>query len=212
MNQYTSHFPAKAQQEKPEEFFKGKIIELIPQGAAVTGTDLMARAFQPFLKEYTGATVVVKAMPGAGGLECDNYVWRAKPNGLTIGLGTFSVSVLFDLLDDPGSLSQIDKLGYLGCIGKERDKRLNRSHNPKVASSNLAPATKHIKGLWYMLSPLMPSVSNEEISCLTCSDGGTLFMAWAPFYPASTGHGIWMILERIPHALLFLQEFYDITV
>jgi len=36
-------------------------------------------------------------------------------------------------------------------------------------------------------------------------------MAWAPFYPVSTGLGFGNNLERIPHALLFLQEFYDIT-
>jgi hypothetical protein len=35
--------------------------------------------------------------------------------------------------------------------------------------------------------------------------------AWAPFYPVSTGCGFCNNLERIPHALLFLQEFYDIT-
>jgi hypothetical protein len=35
--------------------------------------------------------------------------------------------------------------------------------------------------------------------------------AWAPFYPVSTGLGFGNNLERIPHALLFLQEFYDIT-
>jgi hypothetical protein len=35
-------------------------------------------------------------------------------------------------------------------------------------------------------------------------------MAWAPFYPVSTGCGFGSNL-RIPHAASFLQEFYDIT-
>ena len=29
--------------------------------------------------------------------------------------------MLFDLLDDPGAVYQVDKFGYLGCIGAEQD-------------------------------------------------------------------------------------------
>ena len=35
-----------------------------------------------------------------------------------------------------------------------------RAHNPKVASSNLAPATKHIKGLRFGRNPFFMPFSN----------------------------------------------------
>jgi hypothetical protein len=37
----------------------------------------------------------------------------------------------------------------------------------------------------YLLLPRFIPESNEEISCLICCDGGTLFTAWVPFYHVS---------------------------
>lgn len=107
--------------QKAADFYKGKAIDLIVDSPAGSGPDLMARALKPYLDQYTGATVVVKNLGSAGGLEGDNSVFKATPDGLTIGLSTFISLLFFDLLDDPGAQFQIDKFGYLGCIGRESD-------------------------------------------------------------------------------------------
>lgn len=122
--------PAEEEEEAPpppppspmdvaKEFYQGKIIELIVDAAAGSGPDRAARALHPYLEQVTGATVVVKNIEAAGGLQAHATVWNAEPDGLTIGLSTFDSLMLFDLLDDPGAVYEVDKFGYLGCMGQE---------------------------------------------------------------------------------------------
>lgn len=103
--------------ETPEYFYKGSTIELVVPNPAGSGPDNLARILQPKLAELTGATVTIVNKPAGGTLEGHNYVWNAKPDGLTIGLSTYSALMMSDLLDDPGALFDIGKFGYLACVG-----------------------------------------------------------------------------------------------
>ncbi len=104
---------------KPEDFYRGKTIELIVDITPGSSTDRMARVIQPYLAERTGATVVVRNMFGGGGMEGQNYIWSAKPNGLTIGTTVLSSIIISGIIGTPGARYQVDKFGWIGCMGVE---------------------------------------------------------------------------------------------
>ena len=91
------------------EAYEGKKIKFIVHYGPGGGYDSAARTLAPFIEKYTGARVVIVNIPGAGGLNGMNTLWKAKGNGLTIGLisGLTAVSnqmaslsgVKFDLKD-----------------------------------------------------------------------------------------------------------------
>jgi tripartite-type tricarboxylate transporter receptor subunit TctC len=67
-------------------FYKGSIIEFIVPNKAGGGYDTYARLMAPYLEKYTGSTVVVKNKPGGGGAVGASMVYRAEPDGKTIGI------------------------------------------------------------------------------------------------------------------------------
>lgn len=68
-------------------FYKGKVIKFIVPYSVGGGFDAYARAIAPFLEKYLpGATVVVQNIPGGGSLIGTNTLYKAAPDGLTIGL------------------------------------------------------------------------------------------------------------------------------
>ena len=82
--------PAAAQ--SGADFFKGKTITYIVSTGPGGGHDyygrVMARALE---RQLTGATVVVKNVPGAGHIVGANQIYAARADGLTIG--TFSTGL-----------------------------------------------------------------------------------------------------------------------
>ena len=68
-------------------YYKGKTIAVI-EGRSPGGVgDLRTKAILPFLQKYIpgNPTVLPEYMPGGGGRQAANYVYRAKAEGLTIG-------------------------------------------------------------------------------------------------------------------------------
>lgn len=74
------------QTEDPAAFYKGKIINWIIPYAPGGGYDVYSRQLQPYFEKYTGATVVIKNVPGAGSLVGVNQMYEAKNDGLTVGI------------------------------------------------------------------------------------------------------------------------------
>lgn len=77
-----------ASAQPANDFYKGKVINLIVSSSAGGGYDLLARTIARYLpKHIPGApTVAVRNMPGAGGIVATNYLVNVAPkDGLTIG-------------------------------------------------------------------------------------------------------------------------------
>jgi tripartite-type tricarboxylate transporter receptor subunit TctC len=75
--------------ETVEDFYRGKTITMAVGGSEGGGYDTMARATARFLGKHLpgNPTVVVKGMPGAGGLLATNYLYNNAPkDGTAIGL------------------------------------------------------------------------------------------------------------------------------
>ncbi len=98
-------------------FYKGKIIDLVLPHGPGGGTDTYARMLAPYIERYTGGTVVIKNMPGAGGIYSMNYLYTSKPNGLTIGMMDVTSMILSQLMKEEGVRYDFKKLNWLGRIG-----------------------------------------------------------------------------------------------
>lgn len=72
-----------------DNFFDGKQISLIVANAPGGGYDANARVLARYMPRYIpgNPTIIVKNMPGAGGLTAANHIYSiAAPDGLTFGL------------------------------------------------------------------------------------------------------------------------------
>jgi tripartite-type tricarboxylate transporter receptor subunit TctC len=77
--------PANAQ----SNFYDGKTVTMVVGNAAGGGYDVAARALARHMRKYIpgAANIVVKNMPGAGGLTAANYMYSvAEPDGLTFAV------------------------------------------------------------------------------------------------------------------------------
>lgn len=93
--------------------FPEKPIEIVVGYSAGGGTDVMARTVAQYLEKELGdgASVIVKNMPGAGGLIGFTEVAKAAPDGYT--LGTFNLPAAFALTKDRPAGYGVDSFTYL---------------------------------------------------------------------------------------------------
>ncbi len=73
----------------PDEFYRGKTVSLVVGGSEGGGYDSLGRAIGRYIGRHIpgGPTVVVRDMPGAGGLVATNYLYNsAEQDGSVIGL------------------------------------------------------------------------------------------------------------------------------
>lgn len=101
---------------KEAEFYKGKTVDFIVPYSTGGGYDQWARVLAPVLPKYTGATFVVKNVPGAGSLVGSNQLYAAEPNGLTIGILNGSGVMQAQLTDAAGVKLDLAKFTWLGRI------------------------------------------------------------------------------------------------
>jgi len=98
------------------DFYKGKVLEFVVPYSPGGGTDTYARLIGPYLERHTGATVVIKNMPGAASIYGTNAVYTAKPNGLKIQITDTGGIVLAQLFKQKGVRYNINKFVWLGRI------------------------------------------------------------------------------------------------
>jgi tripartite-type tricarboxylate transporter receptor subunit TctC len=119
-------------QSKEAEFYKGKVIDFIVPYKTGGGYDVWARAMAPFLGKVTGATFVIKNMPGAGSLVGTNRLYVSDPNGLTIGILNGPGIVQAQLTEVSGVKFDLLKFTWLGRqTSEQRVVCVGRSQNTK---------------------------------------------------------------------------------
>jgi len=107
--------------EAARAFFKGKYIEFIVGTEPGSSYDGKARLMVPFIEKFIpGVKVLVKNMPGAGGMTSVNAIYRAKPDGLTIGIAAGVGMVANQIAGSPVIRYKATEFNYLGRINAER--------------------------------------------------------------------------------------------
>ncbi len=103
-----------------EEFYQINNATIVANGSVGGGTDFAARLVASYWSEATGGPpMLVRVMPGGGGLEGLDYIYRAEADGLVIG-DTHSTDLPSRaLLGTEGPEFDPLELSYLGFFGAE---------------------------------------------------------------------------------------------
>lgn len=99
---------------KAADFYKGKTVTYIVATAPGGNYDTYGRLVAEYMQKYLpGSTFVVKNMPGAGHLVGTNYLYAAKPDGLTIG--TFNTGLIYNQITGrEGVKFDLAKMSWIG--------------------------------------------------------------------------------------------------
>jgi tripartite-type tricarboxylate transporter receptor subunit TctC len=95
-------------------FYQGKTLKIINNDPGGTA-GMRVKAVVPYLRKYIpgNPTVIVEFVEGGGGRRAANQVFRAAPDGLTIGaLGSAIIGM--HVMRETGVMYDIDKFIYLG--------------------------------------------------------------------------------------------------
>ena len=102
-----------------EQPFKGKTIDLQTPHGVGGGFDTYCRTMKPFIEKYTGATVVVRNVKGAGGIVGRNDLYKAPPDGLHVALIAGAGSLFPQLIEAPGVKYDLTKMTQLARVTAE---------------------------------------------------------------------------------------------
>jgi tripartite-type tricarboxylate transporter receptor subunit TctC len=96
-------------------FYEGKTINVVYGGGPGGTVDLRFRATAAVLEKHIPGKpkMAIEYMPGGGSRKAGNHLYRARPDGLTMGV-MLSSFVPAAVLGSTGVLYDIDKLIYLG--------------------------------------------------------------------------------------------------
>ena len=131
---------------KAAEFYKGKNIDFTINEAAGGDADILARLLGPYLKEHTGATPIFANRRGAGGVEGYVYLYKAAPDGLSLGIGTTLPMILNKVTDAPGAIYEPDKFGYVGSFLRVRNVFIVAANGPYKTVADLKKVKKLVLG------------------------------------------------------------------
>jgi len=100
-------------------FYKGKVIEFVVGFSAGGGQDVTSRVMAAAWGKYANCAVVVRNMPGAGGILGLNHVYTAEPNGLTVMFAPVGLTEVAQILKSPGVKYDCRKFNWIGRLNTE---------------------------------------------------------------------------------------------
>ncbi len=109
---------AVAQEGAGKDFYEGKTLTLIVSQPPGGGSDRLARLVGRFIGRHLPghAAVVVRNMPGAGGLTAANHLYNVAPrDGLTIGMIEQSIHAA-QLFQTKGLMADVRRFNWLGRV------------------------------------------------------------------------------------------------
>jgi len=131
---------------KPAEFYKGKKIDFTLNERPGGDMELFGRLLGPYLKDYAGVTPIFTNRRGAGGSDGYVHIFKAKPDGLTMGIGALLPLILNRVTEAPGAKYEPDKFGYIGSFLRVRNMFVVAAEGPYKTVADLKAAKKLIFG------------------------------------------------------------------
>ena len=132
-------------QSKAAAYYKGKNINFIIPYKPGGGYDTYSRILKPYIEKHTGARVVMRNIPGAGGLLGVNETYTASPNGLTIGIQNAVASVTSQMSEIDGVRYDFTKFSWLGRMATNVRALVVRKGSSYKTIQDLKNAKKKIK-------------------------------------------------------------------
>lgn len=107
-------------QASAEDFYGGKTVTVILPHTPSGGHGHYSRMIQPFLQKHLKAKEVrLEFHPGAGSLLGTNLIWKARPDGSTIGFVVAAAPAMAQLAESPGVNFNYPEFVFLGNAIKE---------------------------------------------------------------------------------------------
>jgi len=143
-------------------FYEGKVMKIIVSTKPGGGYDYYGRVMARFMQKYLpGSTIIVKNMPGAGHIIGTNMIYRAKPDGLTIGTFNRAVGVT-QVAGMKGVKFDFPKFSWLGSPSAEiyslvvhkSFKTLDdflKADNARIATSGVGTVAYTTTSLFYQM-------------------------------------------------------------
>jgi tripartite-type tricarboxylate transporter receptor subunit TctC len=138
-----------------DDFFASKTVNFIVGTDISGGFSIYARLIAKYLPQYIPGkpTIVVKSMPGAGGVTAASYLYRDAPSDGTTFAALTPNAISAKVIDDFAQ-SQFDPTKFKYLAGAERGSRLCMSfHTSKIASFLDAQKLKAVIGVTSAGSP-----------------------------------------------------------
>ena len=164
----------------PAEFYEGESIELVSTASPGILTDLVLRIVASHLSGDTGASVAVITMRGASGMEGMNHLYKAKPDGLTLGISSSVKFVANKVFDDPIAEYEIEEFSYIMSIGRQLTHFFVSPDGPYQSVADLQ-ATKDLKlgatsasGYFTLADLTVIKILGLDAKVITGFSGGTL--------------------------------------
>lgn len=110
-----------AASQSVEDFYRGKMLNIYVGSAEGGGLDSYPRLLSEYLTKYIpgNPTVVIRYMPGAGGVKAANYIYKVAPqDGTAYGFVTRG-AVYAPLFNVPQAEFDPRKLSWIGSTSKE---------------------------------------------------------------------------------------------
>ena len=123
--------PAEAQ----AQFYKGKRVTVLINYGAGGPTDVEGRLIARHLAKHIPGQprVIVKNMPGAGGIVGSNYMGQvAKADGMTVAI--FTPPTMSQVLDDPGLKVDFAKFIWLAGVGQPQICYMRKDAAPGIST------------------------------------------------------------------------------
>jgi tripartite-type tricarboxylate transporter receptor subunit TctC len=113
--------PPVAEAASAADFYKKNVVTAVVGYTPGGGSDYAARLLASYWSAATdGGAMVIRNMPGAAGLMATNYMYSAKPDGLTIAVGMALSSYAMPMITkDPAAKFDAKKLNWLVGVFEE---------------------------------------------------------------------------------------------
>ena len=105
------HLPVNVAAEFPDK----TITWLVPY-APGGGFDLHSRAIVPGMRKELGVNIILRNTPGAGGNIGWNLLWKAKPDGYTLGIVNIPGAIVSELFGKPKPQYNLKEFSWVGQI------------------------------------------------------------------------------------------------
>jgi tripartite-type tricarboxylate transporter receptor subunit TctC len=106
--------------QSAQAFYQSKVMTVIVPYGAAGGYEYWAAALKPYLEKALGASRIdIVNRPGGGGLVGEDYLYSAKPDGLTIGEVNGGGSIFDQIVDKPGVNFDMTKFSWIGSPNVE---------------------------------------------------------------------------------------------
>ena len=129
---------AQTSQGRDVSYYKGKLVKLMVMAEPGEQFDRWARVLAPALrKQLPGSTVIVDNVPGGGRKIGTNKLYKAEPDGLTLGI-LYRASLISQVLKEDGVNYDFSKFTWLGNISAEPRYLVVAANSPYKTVADIA--------------------------------------------------------------------------